>query len=204
MDTGKTEGTGSQKFIATFNNLDENGKNVTKEVSPPLNYIIETDTTEDYHLVLWNSDPKKRQDLIDSKKSYYWKNKDGWQDLGSIKADSGILIGLNISKIEHPEMNVVETAIPYLNNLYPSGLRGVDLKGKIITAGDGTDGRDAYAFDYSYKANGGYAGWYYIGEMAKMSTPGAIAGKFDDQHVINTLAKMPIDSVWFIIEDILS
>lgn len=102
----------------------------------------------------------------------YW-----WLDLGNVKDDAGVLIGLNITKTMIDNDNTVKekTILSYLNNKYPNGLisneHGKSLIGKIATYGDLGSDKEFYAFDYTYKETDSqgniiYNGWYYLGKIS--------------------------------------
>lgn len=101
-----------------------------------------------------------------------------WKDLGTIKDQSGVLVGLNVTYEEVAADEDATDIVSYLNKHYPSGLLDElfasdtsfigPITGKLVTyqpqpaTDDGTDiAKKFYAFDYS-----GVNGWYYIGEVA--------------------------------------
>lgn len=99
----------------------------------------------------------------------YW-----WLDLGSVKDDAGILIGINIT----PQMvkdSPYKDILDYLNNTYKGGLtsneNGRSLIGKIATYGDATSDKEFYAYDYTPKTeiDGSVSypnGWFYLGKIS--------------------------------------
>lgn len=99
----------------------------------------------------------------------YW-----WLDLGSVKDDAGILIGINIT----PQMvkdSPYGDILTYLNNTYKGGLtsneNGRSLIGKIATYGDATSDKEFYAYDYTPKTeiDGSVSypnGWFYLGKIS--------------------------------------
>lgn len=101
----------------------------------------------------------------------YW-----WLDLGSVKDDAGVLIGLNITqKMIDDSAAQNKTILGYLDYTYPNGLvsnqQGKSLIGKIATYGDVDSSKKFYAFDYNYEetdseGNIKYGRWYYLGEIA--------------------------------------
>lgn len=101
----------------------------------------------------------------------YW-----WLDLGSVKDDAGILIGLNVTqKMINDSAASNKTILGYLDYTYPNGLvsnqQGKSLIGKIATYGDVDSSKKFYAFDYNYEetdseGNIKYGRWYYLGEIA--------------------------------------
>lgn len=101
----------------------------------------------------------------------YW-----WLDLGSVKDDAGVLIGLNVTqKMINDSAASNKTILGYLDYTYPNGLvsnqQGKSLIGKIATYGDVDSSKKFYAFDYNYEetdseGNIKYGRWYYLGEIA--------------------------------------
>ncbi len=101
----------------------------------------------------------------------YW-----WLDLGSVKDDAGVLVGLNVTqKMIDDSIIQNKTILDYLNYTYPNGLisnqQGKSLIGKIVTYGDIDSNKKFYAFDYNYEGtdnegNTIYGRWYYLGEIA--------------------------------------
>lgn len=101
----------------------------------------------------------------------YW-----WLDLGSVKDDAGVLIGLNVTqKMIDDSAASNKTILGYLDYTYPNGLtsnqQGKSLIGKIATYGDIDSSKKFYAFDYNYvgadsEDNIIYGRWYYLGEIA--------------------------------------
>ena len=99
----------------------------------------------------------------------YW-----WLDLGSVKDDAGILIGINVT----PQMvkdSPYGDILTYLNNTYKGGLtsneNGRSLIGKIATYGDATSDKEFYAYDYTPKTeiDGSVSypnGWFYLGKIS--------------------------------------
>lgn len=117
-----------------------------------------------------------------------------WHDLGSIKDQSGVLIGGNVTDedLKLPvgtEQKVYPEIIDYLNARWPNGLTSQDntnpaypsVAQKIVTyqAGEEVNKR-FYAFDY-LKSTGG---WYYLGSIGDDGTRDVQMGQ---QANINTL-----------------
>lgn len=101
-----------------------------------------------------------------------------WQDLGSIKDDAGLMVGLNLTKSDIPSEWVVKgsiNVIDYLNNTYPTGLTGMSnsassmpLAGKMVTYSENSgDDKKFYAFNYGYGDFSTPQGWYYLGTLSK-------------------------------------
>lgn len=101
----------------------------------------------------------------------YW-----WLDLGSVKDDAGVLIGLNVTqKMINDSAASNKTILGYLDYTYPNGLisnqQGKSLIGKIATYGDVNSSKKFYAFDYNYEGTDSegniiHGRWYYLGEIA--------------------------------------
>lgn len=201
------EGTGTQKVKVTYND------GTSEEIGEPLNYIMDTKITKDYHLIVYHSDPEKRKEIAASideslqqynglDERYNVDSGEIWQDLGSVKDDDGILIGLHFDymQTEYRDLIDIDNAIAYFNEQFPKGLVDPDLRGKIITCGKDDRNKDFYAFDYTSDDNGEtYHGWYYLGKIE--SSSGSFAGREDDTDAIITSRDMAVGSLWFIIED---
>lgn len=114
---------------------------------------------------IYGENPKSGKDTT------YW-----WLDLGSVKDDAGVLIGLNVTqKMINDSAASNKTILGYLNYTYPNGLisnqQGKSLIGKIATYGDVNSSKKFYAFDYNYEGidsegNIIHGRWYYLGEIA--------------------------------------
>lgn len=175
--TGTPEGTGSQKVKITYNTGE------TAEIGNPLNYIIRTVINpENYHLLVYYADPAKR---ASSTNKATYDGKTDWTDLGVVKDDSGILIGLNITTAQAgiPTTGgtsaIIAAEKEYLNTYYPNGLQdptGVNdkrLKGKIVTFGESEDIKKFYAFDYEKNT------WFYLGELGDTGISTEVADLVD-------------------------
>lgn len=193
VNTGTTEGEGTQKIAVTYND------NTNVEIGNPINYIMKTAITNDRHLIVLYSDPVKRQEIITAGQNYTYEDRNDWLDLGVIKGESGIYIGLNISTADVPDLTTVDATIEYLNTTYPNGLTGADLEGKIVTVGDEADYKLFYAFDYSFDDNNQYKGWYYLGSIG--SSTGTVVGEEGDPSTEALASQLPTNGIWFIVED---
>ena len=192
FDKGDYEGEGTQTIKVQYSNTKK------EVISPPINYIMKADITSDNHLVLLHSDPKRRQSFIANGDNKIWKNRNDWQDLGSVKDDDGILIGLNFNLEDYPsQLGTIENCIAFLNKKYPSGLP----TGKIVTIGSSNTNKSFYGFNYTYTENGtteGYVGWYYLGTF---SNELLVVG--DDTEEIRAQAgNLMTGGVWFVTEEI--
>lgn len=193
IDNGDTEGNGNQKVKVTYND------GTVAEIGKPLNYIMKTAISDDHHLLILHADPAKRAEYKANGQNATWEGRDDWQDAGNIKDDAGILVGLNLTAADHPELANTNTAIDYLNNTYPNGLTGLNLEGKIVTVGDTADYKSFYAFDYSKKEDGTYNGWYYLGNIG--STSGIVVGAEGDSSTIAQASQMPTNGIWLVVEE---
>lgn len=175
-----------------------NTENAYQNIGDPINYIQDMVVrTRDWHLLVLYNDPEHRH-VVDrdgnlteegkGKYGYTWVNgiegSDGetysdtiyWRDYGTIKDQSGVLIGFNITEetIRNAGYNPPQTVLDYLNDPdNPDGdftngltgdqnyLGGISSKGKIVTYRPAdSDDVEFYAFDYNlYK-------WYYLGKLS--------------------------------------
>lgn len=194
-------------------------------IGDPINYIEDMVVrSEDFHLLVLYTDPESRYpgngvSIDNTGKDQYghiWVNNtagsDGssyrapdiyWRDMGTIKDQSGILIGFNVDS-QTVEDAGYDSAIAgngpddtgvcgYLKATYPNGLVGDEndpyrhgTAHKIITytppaTEDNPDKQDKefYAYDY----NTGY--WYYLGKIAD-------SGIRDAKLVANTAQNVEI------------
>lgn len=209
-------------LIITYNTKDEQGKNTFYEtdlkilkkinvneetqklevtystgevelIGEPLNYIMKTAVSSDYHLLILHSDPAKRQAIIDAGENYSYDGRNDWQDMGAIKDYDGLLIGMNISTIDVPTIGTKEGAVEYLNTTYPNGLTANGLNGKIVTVGETEDEKSFYAFDYNSKV------WYYLGKV-QFDVITNVTGKESDENTAILAEQMPTNGIWFIVE----
>lgn len=201
FDSGEIEGEGSQKLKVTYSTGEE------KDISPPINYIMETQVTDSNHLLFLHSDPKKREELKNP--LITWRGRNDWQDLGSIKDDDGILIGL-VLEANNEHYTTIESTIVELNQNYPKGF----ANGKVIVVtnqqvsaeGSSTKYQNSnfYGFDYTYKkAENGqetqeYKGWKFLGTFSNnLVVVGAETE--ENQTLANNLAN---GGIWLVTEEI--
>ena len=204
--TGSVEGAGSQKVKVTYND------GTSAELGQPLNYIMKMALDSRYHLLALYSDPERRNSLPTASKATYDGRSD-WFDLGAVKSDSGLLIGLNFNPAESQYADLVNQtlAIQYLNTQYPRGLEGQYIEGKVVSIGIPTKNKSIYAFDYgtnnSDKTSAGFNGWYYLGNISSESGSGAtvspsdiiVVGKENDPTTEALAKALPAGGVWFIV-----
>lgn len=190
-------GINDDKHIQVLYNTDSN----YTLIGDPVNYIQDMVVRpRDWHLLVLYNDPEHRAkaDQLDENNQdangNSWINNvtgsDGttnygsnvyWRDYGTIKDQSGLLIGFNLTEEYIKQANPnAETVLDYLNanpfidNVNPSwdlsnGLTGEQnqpggnsTKGKIITyQPEGVDDVEFYAFDYNATENP----WYYLGKI---------------------------------------
>ena len=160
----------------------------------PINYIHETAIdVVDYHFLVYYSNPNIRKKLTDDGLTRSYNGKDGWLDLGSIKDETGVLIGFNLKPSDHPGIEIIENALQYLDTNYPNGLTNLLYKGKIVTIGNSGDNKLFYAFDYDTNK------WYYLGTFDNDNTWTMVA-KENDITLESKKQKLAIGGVWFIVE----
>lgn len=162
-------------------------------IGDPVNFILETaiDKT-DYHLLVYYSNANYRDAIPDGQKRSY-NGKDGWLDLGGVKENSGILIGLNIPLSEAPNLDDISVATTYLNNLYPDGLTDPKYYGKIVTIGDEDKNKKFYAFDYDKEE------WYYLGSF-NTDISWTLVGGEDDADIELLKTNVAVGGLWFVLE----
>lgn len=193
LNTGTVEGSGNQKLKITYND------NTSEEVGNPINYIMKTAFSDDFHFLVLYSDPAKRAAVVAAGENATHDGRNDWHDLGSVKDYDGVLIGKNITETDVPQVGTIDGAISYLNATYPNGLEGDNLTGKIVTVGNAEDGKLFFAFDYGKDSNGNYLGWYYIGGL---ETGGSVvAGKVSDSVTQSLVDQLPSNGIWFIVEE---
>ena len=146
-------------------------------IGDPINYVYDMVVRDsDFHLLVLFNDPTHRAtagDLDASGKDaegVQWvegvTGSDGnatgtgiyWRDYGTIKDQSGVLIGFNLTQADIGEGNDI---LNYLNEHYPNGLTEGATKQKIVTfSPTADDSKDFYAFDYNSYT------WYYLGTIS--------------------------------------
>ncbi len=204
-EDGEGEGTGTQQVRVKYNTDAAESKGTA--IGKPLNYIMKTAVTEDFHLIIKHSDPAKRQQIKEQDLNYKGKDgagymgEDDWQDMGAIKDEDGILIGLNLEKESPPEgadFTTKESTIKYLNETYKEGLIGDNLTGKVVTVGYEDKSKLFYAFNYNKKEDGSYKGWYYLGCLQlEIEMILAVA----EENEIEKIDALNEKGVWFKVED---
>ena len=197
IDTGAQEGDGTQQVVVSYND------NSSEAIGNPLNYIIRTAVTNDFHLVALHSDPEKRAQIVAQGQGYTWEGRNDWQDLGSIKSEKGVLFGLTYNPYDYPgEMGDIAAIVDKLNEMHPDGLVGEGLQGRVITVGSSELEKSIYAFDYSLDENKQYRGWYYLGTIDGMSgtNTGILVGREGDAETEAYAHALPIHGAWFIVE----
>ena len=149
-------------------------------IGDPINYIEDMIVRKsDLHLLVLFNDPEHRasagdldDDGVDAN-GHIWVNNivgtDGintgdsiyWRDYGTIKDQSGILVGKDVSTEDVNDSPWAEEGIlGYLNNTYPAGLVGEGLDQKIVThTPEGSNQKEFYAFDYDKYE------WYLLGSI---------------------------------------
>lgn len=174
-------------------------------ISPEINYIKRMIITEDYHLIVYFSSPTYR----DTYKNYTYEGDDEWIDFGAVKSDSGILIGKNISPEEVAlyfnndtlDLSSHATIIAYLNSLYPTGLQGLDYKGKVVTYGSNDEDKEIYAFDYT-KISNEYVKWYYVGLLSAETpkNPTVVHENTSTQsEITEIISNLAVGGIWLVL-----
>lgn len=173
-----------------------NTKTMAEFIGAPINFIQDIIVRPtDYHLLVLFNDPTHRAtytDLVNPDDNGDGKDANGiqwyhnitdstgivydtsvyWRDYGTIKDQSGILIGLSVTDEDLIAAGFQSGQIlDYLNATYPLGLEvsqgGINIKGKVVTYSHANgDKQDFYAFDYNKYGNSPADGWYYLGEIA--------------------------------------
>lgn len=175
------------KFHISYTNGDN------EAIGEPINFIEETAINEtNYHLLIYYSSSSYRN-LIPSDKKVTYKGKEGWLDLGSIKEDSGILVGLNVLPSESEGIEEIQTAINYLNERYPNGLIDPKYYGKIVTIGESDKDKYFYAFDYDKNE------WYYLGAFKENRIWDLVCAE-NDPDLDNLKSNLAEGGLWFIVE----
>ena len=188
INTGDVEGEGTQKIVVHYNTGEE-----SQEIGNPINYIMRTAVSSDYHLLVLHSDPAKRQAIKEAGENYSFDGRDDWQDMGAIKDYDGLLVGMNVSVADVPAAETKEGAVEYLNATYPDGLTTSGLEGKIVTVGTAEDDKLFYAYDYNSKS------WYYLGGV-QFDVVTNVAGKESDENTQALAEKMSTNGIWFVVE----
>lgn len=146
-------------------------------IGDPINYVYDMVVRpEDFHLLVLFNDPTHRASVgdLDSNgkdaQGIQWvqnvTGSDGiqtatgiyWRDYGTIKDQSGVLIGFNLTQADIGEGTDI---LNYLNTNYPNGLTEGATKQKIVTfSPTADDSKDFYAFDYNSYT------WFYLGTIS--------------------------------------
>lgn len=196
FDGGEVEGEGTQKIITKYSDGD------SQSSDQAINYIMKTAVTPDYHLLFLYSDPERRRQVIQNKKNYTWNSRDDWEDMGVIKQNGGILIGLNFNVEDYPtQLNSIENCISFLNQRFPKGIIDGENNGKLVTIGELNKNKSFYAFNYtvSSEANKDYLGWYYLGTFGN---PSFVIGP-DTEETREQAASLETNGIWFVTEEFL-
>lgn len=146
-------------------------------IGDPINFVYDMVVRDsDFHLLVLFNDPTHRATAGDldlsgkDAEGVQWvegvTGSDGnvtgtgiyWRDYGTIKDQSGVLIGFNLTQADIGEGTDI---LNYLNEHYPNGLTEGATKQKIVTFSPTTDdSKDFYAFDYNSYT------WYYLGTIS--------------------------------------
>ena len=186
--TGAEEGTGTQRVKVTYND------NTSMEIGSPINYILETAMTDDFHYIVRYSDPARRAKIVAAKRNYTYNGKNDWHDLGAVKDETGILVGQNLKPSDIAGSFTIPNIIAHLNKVYPTGMLTGLLKGKIVCAGNENDEKRMFAFDYARKE------WFYLGIVSAELQSNMIASE-NDSDLESKKANLMIGGIWFILEE---
>lgn len=164
-----------------------NTERTNTPIGDPINYVQDMVVRpSDFHLLVLFNDPTHRASAGDLDSSGKDENgiqwiqnvtgSDGiatpngiyWRDYGTIKDQSGVLIGFNLTQADIGEDTDI---IDYLNTNYPNGLTEGSVKQKIVTFAPGEeDSKDFYAFNYNtYR-------WYYLGTISDTGSRDVMLG----------------------------
>lgn len=154
-----------------------------EKISESINYILDT-KIENNHLFIKYSDKTYKQDE---------QTEDGYIDYGSVKSDSGILVGKNYNVSEISSSFSITETINFLNTNHPNGLTGEGLEGKVITVGNSNANKHFFAFNYESKS------WYYLGTIGQSGITNLVAPYTSDNYDI--ALSLPEGGIWFIGED---
>lgn len=175
-----------------------NTSNNYSNIGDPINYIQDMVVREsDFHLLVLYNDPEHRSNGvgldssgIDAEGNKWVNNVTGsngvntgatiyWRDYGTIKDQSGVLIGMNLTSADTGGQEILN----YLNTTYPNGLTEGALRQKIVTySATGGEGKEFYAFDYNKYE------WFYLGAISDSGMKDAILvtqGSFSNQDLID-------------------
>lgn len=92
IDTGTTEGEGTQKLKMRWNNMTAAESDI--EIGNPINYIMEATVNNENHLLVRYSDPVRRTSGIS------YNGRSGWTDLGIITHNYEYNVGDNVNGLE--------------------------------------------------------------------------------------------------------
>lgn len=149
------------------------GTTVEGQTTVPASLPADNSTKSDWVL----NGPSSNQSAVSSWYNKAPKNNDTvwWKDFGSVRDQSGVLVGLNIDNT----WTKGEDVVTYLNRQFPNGLTsgslnqagtamGANVAQKVVTyAGDSSSGKtdkEFYAYDYNLNS------WYYLGTIADSGT----------------------------------
>lgn len=175
--------------------------------SKPITGIEKVQIENNKLLVLYNN-PTARDNIVASnqvqKGNYIWEN------LGTVRTDSGILVGKNITPseikeglhMEQEESLTEENIISYLNDTYSDGeiVSGVY---KIITVGEEFQNKKFYGFDIG-DVNGNNSSWYLLGSIPQAASQvDCVCGTIDEFQSIGDIKKstLSLGGLYFIVEE---
>ena len=118
-----------------------------------------------------------------------------WQDFGSIKDSSGIMIGMKLAATSYGNVTKPAEVITKLNELYPNGLTG-DLAGKIVIWSDDTR-PDAEAVQYFYAYDYDDNAWFYVGTLGQRDQRDVGLSKDDPDSTLAMLDTVSVGGLLF-------
>lgn len=132
-----------------------------------------------------------------------------WRDFGTIKDQSGILIGFNLS-YERITADGYTEPLAWLNAKIPNGLSGdqnelggISTVGKVvaytpqITTANPNPGCEFYAYDYQSAENGGHI-WFYIGTISDDGSRDVAFSTSDKTAIDNAAQKLNTKGLLFV------
>lgn len=154
-----------------------NTETTATPIGAPINYVHDMVVrSEDFHLLVLFNDPTHRAKAADL--DQYGKDKNGvtwvdgvrgsdgnttaagiyWRDYGTIKDQSGVLIGMNITGADTGEASDVKA---WLNEKYPNGITsGAAAQKVVVYTPTGSTISEFYAYDYNKNT------WFFLGTLA--------------------------------------
>lgn len=160
--------------------------------APPASVDTTKDTyswTDAYGRTWTNNITGVSTDMPQTEKDIYW------QDFGSIKDSSGIMIGMKLAATSYGNATKPAEVITKLNELYPNGLTG-ELAGKIVIWSDDTR-QDAEPVQYFYAYDYDDNVWFYVGTLGQRDQRDVGLSKDDPDSVLAMLDTVSVGGLLF-------